>query len=192
MRPCLPFATALPHVHGGIPAWGILSGACWARSDDPRNVGQQRLAERRQRRIQIRHREGRRRIVLLLCQSRPITVTSRKKVSAPSGTRRAFSSTRSANGVGGVKGIPDPPADPTGAAPAGVTAHVPAGIPLVVASNLGRLGGDAIVEAVRKSTTDRRGDPRRLLSTNQPTIGKPATRCGCGHGRNPLLLHQKM
>jgi len=48
-----------------------------------------------------------------------------------------------------VKGIPDPPADPPGAAPAGVTADVPAGIALVVASNLGRLGGDAIVVAVR-------------------------------------------
>jgi len=48
-----------------------------------------------------------------------------------------------------VRGIPDPPADPPGAAPAGVTADVPAGISLVVASNLGRLGGDAIVVAVR-------------------------------------------
>jgi len=75
----LAFAAALPRVHGGIPSWGILSGACWARRDDPRNVGQQRLAERRQRRIQIRHREERRRIVLLIGQSRPTTVTSRKK-----------------------------------------------------------------------------------------------------------------
>jgi len=33
-----------------------------------------------------------------------------------------------------VKGIPDPPADPPGAAPAGVTADVPAGISVVVAS----------------------------------------------------------
>ena len=83
MTPRLPFAAALPRVHGGIPAWGILSGACWARRHDPRNVGQQRLAERRQCRIQIRHREGRRRIVLLICQSRPITVTSRKKGIGP-------------------------------------------------------------------------------------------------------------
>jgi len=83
MTPCLPFAAALPRVHGGIPAWGILSGACWARRDDPRNVGQQRLAERRQRRIQIRHREGRHQIVLLICQSCPITVTSRKKGIGP-------------------------------------------------------------------------------------------------------------
>jgi len=78
MTPCLPFAAALPRVHGGIPAWGILSGARWARRDDPRNVGQQRLAECPLRRIQIRHREGRRRIVLLIRQSRPITVTSRE------------------------------------------------------------------------------------------------------------------
>jgi len=83
MTPCLPFAAALPRVHGGILAWGILSGACWARRDDPRSVGQQRLAERPQRRIQIRHREGRRRIVLLICQSRPITVKSRKKGIGP-------------------------------------------------------------------------------------------------------------
>jgi len=48
-----------------------------------------------------------------------------------------------------VKGIPDPPADRPGAAPAGVTADVPAGISVVVASNLGRLGGGAIVVAVR-------------------------------------------
>jgi len=83
MTPCLPCAAALPRVHGGIPAWGILSGACWARRDDPRNVGQQGLVERRQRRIQIRHREGRRRIVLLICQSRPTTVTSTKKGIGP-------------------------------------------------------------------------------------------------------------
>jgi len=83
MTPCLPFAAALPRVHGGIAAWGILSGACWARRDDPRNVGLQRLAERRQRRIQIRHLEGRRRIVLLICQSRPITVKSREKGIGP-------------------------------------------------------------------------------------------------------------
>jgi len=46
MTPRLPFAAALPRVHGGIPAWGILSGACWARRDtretsansDSRNV----------------------------------------------------------------------------------------------------------------------------------------------------------
>jgi len=67
MTPCLPFAAALPRVQGGIPEWGILSGACWTRRDDTRHVGQQRFAERRQRRIQIRHREGRRRIVLLIC-----------------------------------------------------------------------------------------------------------------------------
>jgi len=48
-----------------------------------------------------------------------------------------------------VKGIPDPPADSPRAAPAGDTADVPSGISLVVASNLGRLGGDAIVVAVR-------------------------------------------
>jgi len=48
-----------------------------------------------------------------------------------------------------VTGIPDPSADPPGAAPAGVTADVPAGVSLAVASNLGRLGGDAIVVAVR-------------------------------------------
>jgi len=47
-----------------------------------------------------------------------------------------------------VKGIPDPPTDPPGAAPTGVTADVPAGISLVVASNSGRMGGDAIVVAV--------------------------------------------
>ena len=83
MRPCLPFAAALPRVHGGIPAWDIFSGACWARRNDTRNVGRQQLAERRRRRIQIRHREGRRRIVLLICQSRPITMTSRKKGIGP-------------------------------------------------------------------------------------------------------------
>ena len=48
-----------------------------------------------------------------------------------------------------MKGIPDPPADSPGAAPAGVTVDVPAGISLAVASSLGGLGGDAIVEAVR-------------------------------------------
>jgi len=83
MTPSLPFAAALPRVHGGISAWGILSGACWARRDDPINVGQQQLAERRQRRIQIRHRQRRHRIGLLICQSRPITVTSRKKGIGP-------------------------------------------------------------------------------------------------------------
>jgi len=83
MTPCLPFSAALPRVHGGIPAWGILSGACWDRRDDTRNVGQERLAERRQRRIQIRPREGRHWIVLLICQSRPITVTSRKEGIGP-------------------------------------------------------------------------------------------------------------
>jgi len=83
MTPCLPIAATLPRIHGGIPAWGILGEACWARRDDPRNVGQQPLAERRQRRIQIRHCEGRHRILLLICQSRPITVTSRKKRIGP-------------------------------------------------------------------------------------------------------------
>jgi len=83
MTPCLFFAAALQRVQGGIPAWGILSGACWARRDDPRNVGHQRLSERRQRRIQIRHRGGRHRIVLLIGQSRPITVKSRKKGIGP-------------------------------------------------------------------------------------------------------------
>ena len=48
-----------------------------------------------------------------------------------------------------MKGVPDRPADPPGAAPAEVTVDVPAGISLAVASNLGRLGGDAIVVAVR-------------------------------------------
>ena len=91
-----------------------------------------------------------------------------------------------------MRGIPDPPADSPGAAPAGVTADVPAGMSLAVASNLRRLEGDATVVAVRYSTTDRRGDPRRLLSTNQTTIGKPATRYGRGNGRNPLLLHLKI
>jgi len=83
MTPCLTFAAAFTRVHGGISAWGILSGSRWARRNDPRYVGQQRLAERRQRRIQIRHRQGRHRIVLLMCQSRPITVTSRKKCIGP-------------------------------------------------------------------------------------------------------------
>jgi len=83
VTPCLPFAAALPRVHGGIPAWGILSGACWARRVDKRSVGQQRLAECRQRRIQICHRERRRRTLTLICQSRPITVTSRKKRIGP-------------------------------------------------------------------------------------------------------------
>ena len=79
-----PLSGGFPHsVHGGIPAWGILSGACWARRDDPRYVGQQRLAERLQRRIQVRHREGRHRIVLLIGQSRPSTVTSREKGIGP-------------------------------------------------------------------------------------------------------------
>ena len=79
----LAFAAALPRVHGGIPAWGILSGACWARRDDTRNVGQKRLAERGQRRIQVHHRKMRRRTLTLICQSRPITVTSRKKGIGP-------------------------------------------------------------------------------------------------------------
>jgi len=48
-----------------------------------------------------------------------------------------------------VKGIPDPPAYPPGAAPAGVNANVPAGISLVVESNLGRSEGDTIVVVVR-------------------------------------------
>jgi len=70
-------------------------------------------------------------------------------ISAPGGTRRAFSPTRSADGRSGVEGIPDPPANSPGAAAAGVTADVPAGIPLAVASNLRRSGGDAFVLAVR-------------------------------------------
>jgi len=78
MTPCLPFAAAIPGVHGGIPVWGILRGACWARRNDTRNFGQQRLAKRRQRRIQIGHREKRRQTLTLSCQSCPITVTSRK------------------------------------------------------------------------------------------------------------------
>jgi len=48
-----------------------------------------------------------------------------------------------------VKGIPDPAADPPDAATAGVTADVPAGIPLAIASDLGMSGGDAIVVAGR-------------------------------------------
>ena len=48
-----------------------------------------------------------------------------------------------------MKGVPDPPADSPGAAAAGVTADVPAGIPLAVAFNLGRSGGDSIAVAVR-------------------------------------------
>jgi len=48
-----------------------------------------------------------------------------------------------------VKRIPDPPEEYPGAAPAGVIADVPAGMPLAVASNLRRSEGDAIVVAVR-------------------------------------------
>jgi len=91
-----------------------------------------------------------------------------------------------------VKGIPDPAADPPVAATAGVTADVPAGISLAIASDLGMSGGDAIVMAGHSSTTDRRGDPRRLELTNQQTIGEPATWNGRDTGRNPLLLHQKL
>jgi len=65
-------------------------------------------------------------------------------------------------------------------------------MPLAFASNLGTSGGDAIVVAGWKSTTDRRGDPRRLKSTNQQMIGEPATRYGRDNDRNPLLLHQKL
>jgi len=83
MKPCLPFAAALPRVNGGNPAWGILSGACWARRDDARNVTLQRLAARRKRRIQIRHRERRLRNLTAIFQSRPITVTSRKQGIGP-------------------------------------------------------------------------------------------------------------
>jgi len=83
MTPRLPFAAAHPRVRGGTPAWGILSRARGARRDDPRNVGQQRLAERRQRCVQIRHREGRHRILLLIRQSRPIAMPSRKEGSGP-------------------------------------------------------------------------------------------------------------
>jgi len=79
MTPCLTFVAALPRVHGGIHAWGISSGACWARREDTRSVGQQRPAKRRQRRIQIHHSERRRRTLTLICQSREITVTSREK-----------------------------------------------------------------------------------------------------------------
>jgi len=49
----------------------------------------------------------------------------------------------------GVKGIPDPPADTPGAAPAGVTVDVPAGISAAFASDLGWSGGNAIVVALR-------------------------------------------
>ena len=48
-----------------------------------------------------------------------------------------------------MRKIPDLPADSPGAALAGVTADVPAGMPLAVASRLGRSGDDAIVVAVR-------------------------------------------
>ena len=48
-----------------------------------------------------------------------------------------------------MKGIPDLPADPPIAATAGVTATVPAGMPLAIASNLRRSGDDAIVVAGR-------------------------------------------
>jgi len=91
-----------------------------------------------------------------------------------------------------VKGIPDPLADPPGAALAEVTADVPAGIPAAFASDLGWSEGNATVVALRISTTERRGDPRRPHLTNQPTIGEPATRYWRGNGRNPLLLHQKL
>jgi len=67
-----------------------------------------------------------------------------------------------------MEGIPDPHADPPGAAPAGVTADVHAGMPLAFASNLGRSGGDAIVVSLPKSTPERRGDSRRL-ELNKPT-----------------------
>jgi len=77
MSPRLPFAAALPRVRRGAAACGILSRARGARRDNPTNVGQQPLAERRQRHVQIHHREGRHRIVLLIRQSRPIVVTPR-------------------------------------------------------------------------------------------------------------------
>ena len=90
-----------------------------------------------------------------------------------------------------MKGIPDPPADSPGAAPAEVNADVPAGMPLSVASNLGRSGSDSIRVAVRSSTTDRRGDPRRLNSkTNQrsgnrlPDAGLATARIPCCSIRN--------
>jgi len=91
-----------------------------------------------------------------------------------------------------VKGIPHPPADPPGAAPAGVTVDVPAGISAAIASDLGWSGGNAIVVDLRELTTDRRGYPHRPHSTNQTTIGDPATRYGRGYGRNPQLIHQKL
>jgi len=48
-----------------------------------------------------------------------------------------------------MKRILDPAADPPVAATAGVTADVPAGMPLAIASDLGMSGGDAIVVAGR-------------------------------------------
>ena len=144
----LPFAAALPRVHGGVPAWGILSGACWARRDDPRYVGQQRLAERRQRRIQVRHLERRHQIVLLIRQSRPITVSSRKKGMGPRWDPSYFIVHEIRQWWRRGEGIPDPPADPPGAVPAGVTADVPAGISAAFASDLGWSGGNAIVVAL--------------------------------------------
>ena len=70
-----------------------------------------------------------------------------------------------------MKGIPHPPADPPGAAPAGVTVDVPAGISAAIASDLGWSGGNAIVVDLRELTTDRRGVPRRLHCSGRGSHG---------------------
>ena len=104
---------------------------------------------------------------------------------APSCARRPASPTRSANGGGRVKRIPDPPAESSVPATACVTAGVPASIPAAFASDLGWPGGSAIV-AARQSKTVRRGKPRRLKEqTNQrsgnrlPRTGVAATGIPC-------------
>jgi len=60
-----------------------LSEARRARHNDPRNIRQKRLAERRHSTIQICHRQGPCRTLILIHQSHPIVVTSMEKGIGP-------------------------------------------------------------------------------------------------------------
>jgi len=192
MTPRPLFATALSRVCGGTPACGILSRARGAGRDYPSDFGQQRLAQRRHRRVRIFLREGRHRIFLLIRRSRPIFLPSRKEgidlrwdpKSRP-GDEIRQRRRRSEGKALCTRGFPSPGAS---WGQSGCTRRHTGSVRvrLGVVGSKRHCSGHAVIDdrPTRRSTSPK--------TTKQLTMREPATCYGRGNGWNPLLLHQKL
>jgi len=192
MTPRSPHAAALPRVRGGTPASGISRRARGALRGDPRNIGQQRLAERRQRHVHTRHLEGRHRILLLICRSRPIFMPSRTDAIGPRWNppyrlaHKIYQRRRRSDGnPRSTRGSPCP-GDRWGHRGCTRRHTGSVRVRLGVAGWKLHRSGRAVIDdrPTRRSTSP--------STTNQRTIGEPTTRYGRGNGPNLMLLHQKL